>query len=257
MRVLVYSDVHANWEALEAVAAAAGEVDASICLGDIVGYGASPNETSAWVRQHTPTIIRGNHDRACASLDGIAEFNPGAATAARWTNAQLQPEHIEWLKSLPAGPLTWSDCNLVHGSPMDEDEYVVEAVQAAGAFASNAFELLWFGHTHVQGGFVLDHDQIHVLLTGPGALRQPADTPIPAQPIARVLKLLPNCRYMLNPGSVGQPRDGDWRAAFTIYDDQAREVTFRRVPYDLPAAQERILRAGLPPRLAHRLAQGR
>jgi len=255
MRVLVYSDVHANWEALQAVAAATGDVDASVCLGDVVGYGASPNEASAWVRQHTPIVIRGNHDRACASLDGIEQFNPSAASAAHWTHAQLHAEHLGWLKQLPAGPLAWRDCTLVHGSPIDEDEYVVEAVQAAGAFASNTVELQWFGHTHIQGGFVLDHDQIHVLLTGP--LRQATHTAIPAQPAARVLKLLPNCRYLLNPGSVGQPRDGDWRAAFAVYDDATREVTFRRVPYDLAAAQERILRSGLPPRLAHRLAQGR
>jgi diadenosine tetraphosphatase ApaH/serine/threonine PP2A family protein phosphatase len=256
MRVLIYSDVHANAEALAAMAeATAGRVETSLCLGDLVGYGADPNRATAWVREHTPVVIRGNHDRACASLEGIQWFNPAAAAAARWTHAQLDAAHTAWLQSLPAGPLLWHEQCLVHGSPIDEDEYLMEAVQAAGAFAATNARCVWFGHTHVQGGFVLlqsgGESRLEALA---GAVGAPGAEPAPS---LRRFALAPGARYLINPGSVGQPRDGDWRAAFALLDEQEGWVEFHRVPYDLEAAQRRILDAGLPMRLAQRLAQGR
>ncbi|MGH9414200.1 MAG: metallophosphoesterase family protein [Terriglobales bacterium] len=253
MRALIYSDVHANLEALEAMQeATAGRYDTSVCLGDIVGYGANPNDTTAWVRAHTPVVIRGNHDRACASFDGIEGFNVVAAHAARWTHDQLQPEHIDWLGALPAGPLSWEDSDLVHGSPIDEDEYLIEPVQAAGAFAAEDVLLCWYGHSHVQGGFVLADDQVTALPST--AEERPA-----ADAGARVqeFELQPGARYLINPGSIGQPRDGDWRAAFAIYDIGARRVELHRIPYDIRAAQTKIITAGLPLRLAQRLAAGK
>lgn len=247
MRVLIYSDVHANWEALEAMAAAtAGRYEVSLCLGDVVGYGANPNQTSAWVRAHSPVVIRGNHDRACAALDGIQWFNPAAAAAARWTHANLTPENAAWLQALSAGPLPFHDFSLVHGSPLDEDEYLIEPAQAAGAFAATTAALHWFGHTHLQGGFTLADDQVSAWTT------VPPDLPASQQASAVALPLRPDARYLLNPGSVGQPRDGDWRAAFAILDEEAAQVEFHRIPYDLAAAQARILEAGLPARLAER-----
>lgn len=246
MRVLIYSDVHANLEALEAVTSAAGVCDTSICLGDIVGYGASPNPTSAWVREHAAVVIRGNHDRACASLHGLEWFNPTAATAARWTHDQLEPGELDWLRLLPAGPRIWENHCLVHGSPLDEDEYLVSAAQAAGVFAASTAWVHWFGHTHLQGGFALDDDQVHELNLRPEG----------GVDITR-LELQPGVRYILNPGSVGQPRDGDWRAAYAILEPERGRVEFHRVPYDLAAAQKRILEAGLPASLAQRLAKGK
>ncbi len=256
MRVLIYSDVHANAEALAAMAeAAAGAYDASLCLGDVVGYGANPNQTTAWVREHTPVVIRGNHDRACASLDGIQWFNPAAAAAARWTHAQLEPANLAWLQALPAGPLPWENHCLVHGSPLDEDEYLMEAVQAAGAFAATPARCIWFGHTHVQGGVaLLQSGGESTLETLPSAASAAGPG---APPAVRRFPLEPGARYLINPGSVGQPRDGDWRAAFVLLDEEQGWVEFHRVPYDLAAAQARILEAGLPMKLAQRLAAGR
>lgn len=252
LKVLIYSDVHANWEALQAVIEAAGDAAATVCLGDVVGYGASPNEATAWVRAHTPLVIRGNHDRACASLDGIEWFNPVAAAAAHWTHRQLQPDHLQWLQRLPAGPLPWQEHTLVHGSPLDEDEYLLDPVQAAAAFAATTSAVHWFGHSHLQGGFVLGDDQVRPLESA--AAPEPGPR---AGRAVRTLTLRPGERYLINPGSVGQPRDHDWRAAFVLYHPEDATVEFHRVPYDLEAAQRRILDAGLPPRLAQRLAHGR
>lgn len=231
---------------------AAGDYDASVCLGDVVGYGASPNEASAWVHAHTPVIIRGNHDRACASLYGIEWFNPVAATAAQWTHRSLDPGQRQWLQQLPAGPLPWRDHALVHGSPLDEDEYLLDPVQAAASFAASTAAVHWFGHSHLQGGFVLGDDQVHRLESA-----AEAHPGVHAGGHHHELRLRPEERYLINPGSVGQPRDHDWRAAFVLFDPESGTVEFHRVPYDLEAAQKRILEAGLPPRLAQRLAQGR
>src|SRR6185312_5342357 len=181
MRVLIYSDVHANLEALTAVIGAAqGLYDATVCLGDVVGYGGSPNQASDWVRAHTPSLIRGNHDRACASLDGITWFNPAAAAAARWTHNILSPDNSDWLRGLLRGPQPSMELGpdhvLVHGSPLDEDEYLVEPVQAAACFAATTPAVHWFGHTHLQGGFELASDTIVPLPTA-AELGPPSDQP--------------------------------------------------------------------------------
>ncbi|HXE30331.1 MAG TPA: metallophosphoesterase family protein [Terriglobales bacterium] len=248
MRILIYSDIHANLPALEAMAAAtAGGYDVSVCLGDVVGYGAQPNQTSAWVRAATPTVIRGNHDRACAALHGLQWFNPTAAAAARWTHHVLEEPARQWLDELPAGPLPWEGMSLVHGSPLDEDEYLVEPAQAAGAFAATEIRLQWFGHTHIQGGFEYSEEEVSEFRHGEPGVRQSGSF---------TLRLQAGARYLLNPGSVGQPRDGDWRAAYAILHQEDDAVTFHRVPYDLAAAQASILQAGLPAALAQRLAKG-
>ena len=157
MRLLVLSDVHANLEALEACLEAAPKYDAIANLGDVVGYNASPNEVCTRIREMDCPVVRGNHDRACSGLSDLSEFNLVAAMSARWTQTALDPDHREWLRNLPEGPLrsdTMPGIELVHGSPRDEDEYVLNAPTAALDFhLPGHADVIFFGHTHVQGGF--------------------------------------------------------------------------------------------------------
>lgn len=251
MRVLLLSDIHANLEAFEAVLAAAPAYDAVWNLGDVVGYGANPNEVIEEARRRGSVFVRGNHDRACCGTGNVEDFNPIAQRAALWTECVLTSDHREWLRQLLPGPICpdGPDVSCVHGSPIDEDEYIVTVRDAWPALQqAGARRITFFGHTHVQGGFATNDDD-WFRLTPNYSTRDEAET--------YELELRDDARYLLNPGSVGQPRDGDWRAAFAIYDDEAKRVTWYRVPYDVREAQERILRAGLPDRLASRLREGR
>jgi predicted phosphodiesterase len=257
MRLLVLSDIHANLEALEACLKAAPPYDRMANLGDIVGYNASPNEVCQRIRELNCPVVRGNHDRACSGLTDLSEFNLVAAMSARWTQMTLEPEHQEWLRGLPKGPLCPQELpgiELVHGSPRDEDEYVLNAPTAAMDFhLPGHSDVIFFGHTHVQGGFSYN-------------LKDGRTRPIiPVYPntdriAALRMPLQPGERYLINPGSVGQPRDNDPRAAFAVYETEGEKfssVTFYRAPYDIPQTQGRILAANLPDRLAMRLALGR
>ena len=251
MRILLLSDIHANLEALDACLAAAPPHDVVVNLGDIVGYGASPNEVADRSRQLGKTFVRGNHDKAATGLMDIEDFNPMAAAAALWTRRELTPENLAWLKALPHGPVSVPDIpevQLVHGSPNDEDEYVVSLGDALAPLITLTSPLTFFGHTHLQGGFFANG-------SGADGFRPEYRTVGQAESVQMQLK--PSARYMINPGSVGQPRDGDWRAAFGLFDSDAQVIHFHRVPYNLKAAQDRIFEAKLPPRLATRLAAGR
>ncbi|MBV8206424.1 MAG: metallophosphoesterase family protein [Acidobacteria bacterium] len=275
MRVLVISDIHANLEALEACMAAAPEHDWSVNLGDIVGYGASPNEVTEKARQISRQFVRGNHDKACTRLMDLRDFNPIAAAAAVWTGETLSPPHLEFLRALPAGPVelmlqdaapdppgarpaahsvshsaAHSDVPLlVHGSTLDEDEYVITAAEAMDVLGRSSVRLTFFGHTHIQGGFSMAQDGAsHSFRPSFGNRNERQQV---------TMRLEPGIRYMINPGSVGQPRDGDWRAAFLLYDSDPGEITFYRLPYNIERAQQKIFDAHLPPRLATRLAEGR
>jgi diadenosine tetraphosphatase ApaH/serine/threonine PP2A family protein phosphatase len=251
VRILLLSDIHANLEGLEACLAAAPAYDRVINLGDVVGYGASPNEVIARCRQLGGSWVRGNHDKAVCGLSDLEDFNPIAAEAALWTRQALTPENFEWLRSLPQGPMQLDDvpgAQFVHGSPLDEDEYVVSPRDAVEALLLSQLPLTFFGHTHLQGSFALDPEQIESSHPGYQTIGQNETVAFP---------LRSELRYMINPGSVGQPRDGDWRAAFAVLDTGANAVTFCRTPYDLKTAQDRILDAGLPTRLATRLAAGK
>lgn len=251
VRVLLLSDVHANLEAMEACLAAVPLYDLVINLGDIVGYGASPNEVVDRLREACALHVRGNHDKACTGLTGIDGFNPIAALAAYWTRQALTPENLEWLRQLPSGPLQVDGLDgvqFVHGSPFDEDEYMISVTDALDALLRLPMPLTFFGHSHIQGGFSLYNDQgseVHPDI-------EPGD-----QAESSELALVKNAKYMINPGSVGQPRDGDWRAGFSVYDSDKQTVTFYRVPYDVRRAQQRIIEAELPERLATRLSVGR
>lgn len=254
MRLLLLSDIHANQEALQAVLGAAeGRVDRALCLGDVVGYGADPAACVALVQAHAAVTIRGNHDRACVTPELAAGFNALALAAARWTHTQLPPAARLWLAQLPAGPLLSDGIQLAHGMPQDEDEYLTTRQQAAAALARAPCQLTFVGHTHLQGGFLWRGGAAEPLPMAPPPPH--LDTP-GGLALRSCCRLEPGVRYIVNPGSVGQPRDGDWRAAFLIYDTAAAELNFFRVPYPVRQTQEKILAAHLPPALAARLAHG-
>jgi diadenosine tetraphosphatase ApaH/serine/threonine PP2A family protein phosphatase len=251
LRILLLSDIHANLEALEACLAAAPSFDLVVNLGDIVGYGASPNEVVDRSRSLGKTFVRGNHDKAATGLLDLNDFNALAAAAAIWTREQLTAEHHEWLVSLPQGPLSlesFPQVQLVHGSPADEDAYIVSIGDALVPLLALTTPLTFFGHTHLQGGFFADGDSAD-------GFRPEYRTVGQTESVS--LQLKPETRYLINPGSVGQPRDGDWRAAFALFDTETQVVHFHRAPYNLKAAQDRIFAANLPSRLATRLAAGR
>lgn len=251
MRILLLSDTHSNLEALEACLAVAPSADAVINLGDIVGYSASPNEVTVRARDLGGTFVRGNHDKVVTGLESVESFNPIAGLAALWNREHTSPENLDWLRDLPKGPVTvpaLEGVQFVHGAPDDEDRYVVTIPDALQTLASSEVGIIFFGHTHIQGTFSLRSglvENIH------------PEYPSIARQETWDFQLETGTTYMINPGSVGQPRDGDWRAAFAVYDSESRTVTFYRVPYDVRSAQERIFAANLPPRLATRLAAGR
>jgi diadenosine tetraphosphatase ApaH/serine/threonine PP2A family protein phosphatase len=254
MRTLVISDIHASLEGMDAcLAAAKGKYDQVYNLGDIVGYGASPNEVVAKSQKLGGLFVRGNHDKACAGLSDLDDFNPIAALAAYWTRQKLTPGNLEWVKALPLGPIKAGDnIECVHGSPLDEDQYIISARDAYEPLASVQESITFFGHTHIQGGFSLstaaDGTPEITILRPFFATEKELET--------YDLALVEGARYLINPGSAGQPRDGDWRVAFAIYDDEARLVTFYRVPYDIKTAMDKIYAANLPDRLATRLESG-
>lgn len=251
VRILVLSDIHANLEALEACLAVAPAYDKVFNLGDIVGYGANPNEVVERSRQLGNTFVRGNHDKACSGLITMEGFNPIAGLAVLWTQQQLAPEKLEFLRGLPIGPISpLPEVKCVHGSARDEDEYVLVAREAYALLAEAAAPLTFFGHTHIQCCFCIEEP------TRLGQVLVPNySSPQGEQQFEIHLKS--NTKYMINPGSVGQPRDNDPRAAFLLYDNTEGSITFYRVPYNIPAAQRKIRIAGLPDRLADRLAEGR
>ena len=246
MRYLILSDIHANWEALEAVMThAKGLYEKILCCGDLVGYGADPNKAVEWVRENCDAVVRGNHDKACVGLEDLEWFNPVAREAALWTMRVLTPENAEYGRGLAQGPIEVDGFQLVHGSAADEDEYVLAPGEAEMAFGYMEKRLEFFGHTHFQGGFIWNHARVEIL---PRVAPRKDGLP---------MELDPDCGYMINPGSVGQPRDGDPRAAYALYDNESALVTYRRTEYDIEGAQRKIREAGLPPILADRLAVGR
>ena len=243
MTYLVVSDIHANLEALEAVLTAAGPFDHALVLGDLVGYGANPNEVVDRLRAlPSVTFIRGNHDKAVTRQASVEHFNHLARFAVQWTTEQLTPENLQWLTDLPVGPLAIDDLvEICHGAPFDEDAYIFDDLDVRRAMAAASRPLCLFGHTHVPVAFKLAATLLPV-----GPLRDGFE-----------LRLEATARYLVNCGAVGQPRDGDPRAAFAQVDTARRVLKINRVPYDVATAQAKIIGAGLPDVLAHRLALGR
>lgn len=245
MRYLVLSDVHGNVDALDAVLARVRRkrFDAVLMLGDAVGYGAAPNQVVERLCSLAPPTwnVRGNHDKVASGIDSGADFNEVALAAARWTRRRMTPGNGRWVRELPRGPLEVApDLAICHGSPLDEDVYVFSDYDAEQIFAAHRPKVTFFGHTHITSAFVATPHGVRVRpLRGEGRLT-----------------LEPGERYLLNPGSIGQPRDRDPRASFMTYDAKRGVVRWYRVPYPVEKAQERIRKAGLPAVLAERLANG-
>ena len=241
MRYAILSDIHGNLEALRAVLAGArGQAEAFLCLGDVVGYGADPQACIELIAERSVAVVSGNHEHAVAGLMSLRWFNPHARVAAEWTQERLDDDHRAWLKALPLVREV-EDATLVHASPAQPDEwdYLVSAEDGYAAFSAFATRLCFVGHSHVPGTWV----------QGSWGRAHDAD--------AVEVTVEPGCRYIINVGSVGQPRDQDPRAAWALWDVEARRVTLHRVSYDIGAAQAKIQAAGLPRFLADRLAQGR
>ncbi len=247
MRYLIISDIHSNMTALDAtLASAKGKWEQAVCLGDLVGYGPDPNEVIDCVRSLGAITIRGNHDKAVAGTEDIDDFNPIARAAAMWTRERLRPENREFLQQLAKGPKSVDGFSIVHGSVYDEDEYVYAPELAVDDLKNALTPVTFFGHTHLQGGFSLRGEDVQSLHITPLGARE-----------SSTITIDPATTYLLNPGSVGQPRDGNPRAGFAIADFESRSVEFWRIPYDIVRVQERMTQSGLPEPLILRLSFGR
>ena len=242
MRVLIISDIHANYTALEAVLKDAGKVDETWCLGDLVGYGPDPNAVVEEVRDiPNLTCILGNHDMAAIGKMPLEAFNGDARRSLEYHAKVISASNMDFMRSLSANIKICGDATLAHGSPRDPLwEYILNALSARINF--DHFETPWcfVGHSHIQCIFALNekNDRVTLDQTKPD----------------KVIALHP--KQILNPGSVGQPRDRDPRAAYAIYDTDARTWTPRRAAYNIPEVQERIRAAGLPEKHAVRIAEG-
>jgi predicted phosphodiesterase len=240
------SDIHANWHALEAVLRAAeGQYDEVVCCGDLVGYGAHPNQVAAWCKENLRGCVRGNHDKVASGLDDMEGYNLVAMASLEWTKRNLSPDAQAYLRALPRGPLEYKQLWLMHGSPIDEDLYLVQECDAACMDSYLPAPLGFFGHTHRQGGFTYWGRRCYAI------------PQVPLNEEERVIDIRDSAWYLINPGSVGQPRDGDHRAAYVIYDQSARRIYFRRAEYEFQLAAADIRAAGLPDLLARRLESGR
>ena len=251
MRYAALSDIHSNLEALTAVldALASKQIDRYLCLGDVVGYGADPAACLARLRALEAVIVGGNHDLACIGKLDLGWFNEAARAALLWTRDQLSFTDLDDLRRLPLtateGPFT-----LVHGTLRHPErfEYLVDVAQALDTMVACRTLMCLLGHTHLPCFMEFDRHQRRLMriLTAPEELAE-----VPYQDDAEAL------RYLFNPGSVGQPRDGDPRASFAVIDTGQRRVSIHRVPYDIAAAQHKIRHVGLPEFLADRLGLGR
>ncbi len=240
MRFAVLSDIHSNLEALEAVLADARSerCEEFVCLGDIVGYNADPSACVQRIRDLECPVVKGNHDEQAAIAFSTEGFNQMAEEAIGWTREHLSPEEREWLAQLPLTTQV-RDFTIVHAT-LDTPggwRYVFNDLDASASFTYQHTHLCFFGHTHWPTAFVRN-DVVRRIAVGE-------------------ILLAPERKFLINPGSIGQPRDRDWRAAYCIYDLERNVVEQHRVKYDLETAQRKVREAGLPERLADRLALGR
>ena len=240
MKVAIFGDIHANLEALQAVLQDAGDQGCAsfVCLGDIVGYAANPSECLEIVRQMNCPVVRGNHDEGAASTSSLDELNPLAQAALLWTRGQLSLDQRTWLKELRLVRQV-RDFTIVHAT-LDSPGawgYVTNRFDAMASFSYQFTQVCFYGHTHVPRIFEKDD-----------AVRAGRVTDV---------QLQRGVKYFVNVGSVGQPRDGDWRSSYAVYDAQAQTVSIRRVEYDIGTAQQKIIDAGLPHLLAERLTLGK
>jgi predicted phosphodiesterase len=243
MRILILSDIHSNLVALEAVLSAAGSFDALWCLGDTIGYGPRPNECVELMRQHAQIAITGNHDLASLGKIDLRDFNPDARKANIWNGSQLKDENRAWLEPLPPSIHVDKQFLVAHGSPREPIwEYLLMPEQAVANFEIFPNQVCFIGHSHVQLGFRMRNGSEH------------AERFIPET--GRTLELNGSTRYFINPGSVGQPRDQDPRAAYAILDTSNGSIRFHRVAYDVAATQRQMKENSLPIALIRRLEYG-
>jgi predicted phosphodiesterase len=247
MRYLVLTDIHANMEGFESCLADAKTrgYDKILILGDIVGYGPDPNAVIDRIRELKPAaIVRGNHDKVAMGLNQAEGFHAAARAAASWMLDTLTPSNREWLVELPMGPSVVDGIvEICHGAPFDEDAYIFDELDARQAFDAATKPVTFYGHTHFAVAFRLRGDMLDVIGPVPDG-----DT---------VLLLDSASKYLINPGSVGQPRDGDPRAAYAIFDANTQRIDMLRVPYAIEATQAKMWNAGLPDALVRRLSAGR
>jgi diadenosine tetraphosphatase ApaH/serine/threonine PP2A family protein phosphatase len=247
MRYLVLTDIHANLEALDVCLADARArgYDETLVLGDLVGYGPDPNAVIDRVRDLNPAaLVRGNHDKVACGLEQAEGFNTVAKSAAHWTLDVLTKPNLNWLAALPAGPHDVNETiQICHGAPFDEDAYIFDELDAVRALKLSTRPLCLFGHTHYPVTFELSDDAFDMM--GPAAAG------------SMQIQMRNGSKYLVNPGSIGQPRDGDPRAAYAIADTSARRVELFRLKYPVEETQAKIAKAGLPEVLAQRLAVGR
>ena len=246
MKYLILSDIHGNLEALQAVlsAAASMKIDKYVILGDLVGYGADPNEVMDCIRRMSPVaVVRGNHDKVAVGLSDGRDFNYAARDAALWTRKTLSSENTDYLTHLPRGPVEVDTLfDIVHGSPWDEDYYLFRWHQVLTAFQQSDKRLVLFGHTHIPTIWTLDGEEL-------------SGDAIPGNRYEHSLE--GSKRYLINPGSVGQPRDRNSKAALAVLDTDEMTVKFLRVKYNVKGAQAKIRRTELSKSLADRLSAGR
>lgn len=245
MRYLILTDIHGNLEAFQAVLKAVRKkrIDRYIVLGDLVGYGASPNEVVQKIISLKPlSIIRGNHDKAVAGLDSVQTFNPIAAAAIFWTKKVVNKKNLDFIRRLEQSPrIVDETITICHGAPFDEDYYIFGEFDAAEAFSYSNTPVCFFGHTHFPFVYMENDGNVEgTFLEGD----------------ANEVKLEKGAKYLINPGSIGQPRDRNPKAAYAVYDSATRVVKFHRVEYDIELAQKKILAEQLPAALAERLPLG-
>ncbi|HUU05843.1 MAG TPA: metallophosphoesterase family protein [Patescibacteria group bacterium] len=244
MRYLVFSDIHSNQEAFEKFLAhkKLKNVDKIIFLGDLVGYGPDPDKVIGQFRE-LPNVrsVRGNHDKVIADLESSSLFNPAAAFSAEWSKLKIAPANYQFLKKLPKGPLVIDRfITICHGSTFDEDYYVFSQFEATESFKFMETSIGFFGHTHFPIIYFLRNEKLDI---------------VPLTESTRI-KLDANTRYLINPGSIGQPRDKNPTSSFIIFDSVKMEISFNRFSYDVTTTQKKIREAGLPELLASRLEAG-
>lgn len=249
MRFLILSDIHGNIDALDAVLDRnpRDSYDRLLILGNLVGYGAAPNEVVNRIFDLKPdVVVRGHHDKVSAGVEELETSRRVSGEATRWTHDTLTPDNLERVAELPAGPKNVDrDVEVCHGTPLDENTSVLDEGDAAGALDASNRKICFFGHTHVPVAYIRRGSKLTVTRPQPGG------------PDTTVIHVDKTRRYLINPGSVGQPRDTDARSSYATYDSKKLRIEIRRVPYRIDLAQQRITEAGLPESLAFRLGLGR
>lgn len=244
MRYLIFSDIHSNLEAFEKLLSLkiTDSIDKFLFLGDLVGYGADPNDTISLFRSMNNTFaIRGNHDKVISNLESSSLFNPVAAFSAEWSKVKLSDKNKKFLKELKKGPVIVDHfLTICHGSTFDEDYYVFSVFEAVESLKFMKTSIGFFGHTHFPVIYFQRNNKLNAI-------------PLNSD---KKIKLDPNTRYLINPGSIGQPRDKNPRSSFIIYDSDKREIVFSRYEYNVKKTQKKIRAAGLPELLASRLESG-